>query len=153
MNTRSRSLIGASALVMAGLVAPEARSQSFTGQGFLPGGTQSAAARSSADGSVVVGSSGGNRAFLWTRAGGMVDLGALGGGTTAYAADVSDDGSVVVGTSYAPEGPRVFRWTVAGGIPERVPFLPPPGSDGLDPDQRQRRQPGWLDDCRHGQAQ
>jgi probable HAF family extracellular repeat protein len=116
MNARSRVLMAAPALVMAGLVAPEARSQSFTGLGFLPGGTQSAAVRVCGDGSVVVGSSGANRAFLWTRAGGMVDLGTLGGGTTAYASDVSDDGSVVVGTSYAPEGPRVFRWTVAGGM-------------------------------------
>jgi len=101
---------------MIGLAAPEARSQSFTGLGFLPGGTQSAAVHASADGSVVVGSSGSYRAFLWTRAGGMVDLGMLPGATTAYSTDVSDDGSVVVGTVYATEGVRAFRWTSAGGM-------------------------------------
>jgi probable HAF family extracellular repeat protein len=116
MNARHRVLIIGPALVMSGLLAPDAQSQSFTGLGFLPGGTQSAASRVSGDGSVVVGSSGSYRAFLWTRPGGMVDLGMLAGGTTSYAADVSDDGSVVVGTCYAPEGPRAFRWTSAGGM-------------------------------------
>jgi len=116
MNARRLALLVAPALVLIGLAAPEARSQSFTGLGVLPGGTQSAAARVSGDGSVVVGSSGSYRAFLWTRAGGMVDLGMLPGATTAYSTDVSDDGSVVVGTVYATEGVRAFRWTFAGGM-------------------------------------
>ena len=116
MNTRRLVLLVAPVLVLIGLAAPEARSQSFTGLGFLPGGTQSAAARVSGDGSVVVGSSGSYRAFLWTRAGGMVDLGMLPGATTAYSTGVSVDGSVVVGTVYATEGVRAFRWTFAGGM-------------------------------------
>jgi probable HAF family extracellular repeat protein len=112
MNARHRVLIVAPALLTIGLVAPEIRSQSFTGLGFLPGGMQSTASRVCGDGSVVVGSSGGNRAFLWTRAGGMIDLGTL-GGTMAYASDVSDDGSVVVGMGDSPAGPRAFLWTYA----------------------------------------
>jgi probable HAF family extracellular repeat protein len=116
MNARPLALIVAPALLMSGLAAPEAQSQTFTGLGFLPGGAQSAAVRASADGSVVVGSSGSYRAFLWTRAGGMVDLGMLPGATTAYSTDVSDDGLVVVGAVYATEGPRAFRWTSAGGM-------------------------------------
>jgi len=116
MNASRLALLVATTLVMTDLAAPEARSQSFTGLGFLPGGTQSSSARASADGSVVVGSSGSYRAFRWTRAGGMVDLGMLPGATTAYSTDVSDDGSVVVGTVYATEGARAFRWTSAGGM-------------------------------------
>jgi probable HAF family extracellular repeat protein len=116
MNVRRLALLAPPALVMFGLAAPDTRSQSFTGLGFLPGGTQSSAVRTSADGSVVVGSSGSYRAFLWTRAGGMVELGMLPGATTAYSTDVSDDGSVVVGTVYATEGVRAFRWTSAGGM-------------------------------------
>jgi len=98
------------------LAVPVAHAQSFSGLGFLPGGTQSTASRVSRDGSVIVGTANGNRAFRWTSAGGMVNLGTLPDGTDSFASDVSDDGSVVIGTCYTSAGARAFRWTSAGGM-------------------------------------
>jgi probable HAF family extracellular repeat protein len=73
----------------------------------------------SADGSVVVGSSyaaGEYRAFRWTAAGGMEDLGTLGGGES-WAYGVSADGAVVVGWARnAAVQDRAFRWTASGGM-------------------------------------
>jgi probable HAF family extracellular repeat protein len=88
--------------------------------GTLPGGCCSSAFGVSADGSVVVGvawnDAGDRRAFRWTEASGMQDLGTLGGGESA-ALGVSADGSVVVGWAYNAEGyQRAFRWTAAGGM-------------------------------------
>jgi probable HAF family extracellular repeat protein len=69
----------------------------------------------SADGSVVVGISGG-RAFRWTAARGMQDLGTL-GGYLSVAHGVSADGSVVVGEAQNAAGQRrAFRWTAARGM-------------------------------------
>jgi len=87
--------------------------------GTLPGGFWSDAYGVSADGSVVVGwaySVGQYRAFRWTAAGGMQDLGTLGGwGSAAYG--VSADGSVVVGEAQNAAGHgRAFRWTPVGGM-------------------------------------
>jgi probable HAF family extracellular repeat protein len=93
---------------------------SFGGLGFLPGGTGSEALHISADGAVVVGrgSSGfGERAFRWTAAAGLEELGDLPGGLTssrAYA--VSDDGSVVVGESSSASGWEAYRWTPGAGM-------------------------------------
>jgi probable HAF family extracellular repeat protein len=75
--------------------------------GTLPGGNWSAATGVSADGSVVVGvarnAAWQQRAFRWTAARGMQDLGTLGGsGSVAYG--VSADGSVVVGWAQNAEG-------------------------------------------------
>jgi probable HAF family extracellular repeat protein len=94
------------------------------GLGHLPGlDLQSSALGVSADGSVVVGVSGGfprTEAFRWTAQGGMVGLGDLPGGDfRSSALGVSADGKVVVGygypssTSYDPEA---FRWTEAEGM-------------------------------------
>jgi probable HAF family extracellular repeat protein len=75
----------------------------------------------SADGSVVVGraanAAGQYRAFRWTEAGGMQDLGTLPGGCCSSAYGVSADGSVVVGWARNAAGQyRAFRWTEAGGM-------------------------------------
>jgi len=75
----------------------------------------------SGDGNVVVGqaytAAGIPRAFRWTAANGMQDLGDLGGGD-AVAYDANADGSIVVGRSSDAQGNYFhgFRWTVAGGM-------------------------------------
>jgi probable HAF family extracellular repeat protein len=61
-------------------------------------------------------SAGWYRAFRWTEAGGMEDLGTLPGGTSSEAFGVSADGSIVVGSSDAGGVYRAFRWTEAGGM-------------------------------------
>jgi probable HAF family extracellular repeat protein len=88
--------------------------------GTLPGGDESRAFGVSADGSVVVGwaedAAGQTRAFRWTAARGMQDLGTL-GGSKSVAFGVSADGSVVVGWAENATGQRrAFRWTAARGM-------------------------------------
>jgi probable HAF family extracellular repeat protein len=85
------------------------------------GGWESEADGVSADGSVVVGwarnAAGYRRAFRWTAARGMQDLGTLPGGGGSEATAVSADGSVVVGYAYDAAGQtRAFRWTAARGM-------------------------------------
>ena len=77
--------------------------------GELPGGGNVLAHEVSADGSVIVGESGG-RAFRWTIAGGMQSLG------DGRAEGVSADGQVIVGTLFTPAGNEAFRWTSTGGM-------------------------------------
>lgn len=84
-----------------------------------PSASSSAEAASS-DGSVVVGDSrdglGRRRAFRWTAASGMQDLGTL-GGAESRAYGVSADGALVVGESDRASGsPHAFVWTAAGGM-------------------------------------
>lgn len=70
------------------------------------------------DGSVVVGATfqgGLVRAFRWTQATGLTDLGgAPGEGTVPHGA--SADGSVIVGYRDAGTGRRAFRWTATDGM-------------------------------------
>jgi uncharacterized membrane protein len=98
----------------------------------------------SSDGSVIVGHGAGTRAFRWTQAGGVVDLGVLPGHSHSMATAVSADGKVVVGisspdfisTAFPNPGPfydhttaRAFRWTQATGMRDLNTLLPPSGVD------------------------
>jgi probable HAF family extracellular repeat protein len=85
------------------------------------GGSLSEAWGVSADGSVVVGTAlnaaGKWRAFRWTAARGMQDLGTLGGNYYSGTDAVSADGSVVVGGADNAAGQHsAFRWTAAEGM-------------------------------------
>lgn len=100
-------------------------SQSLTWLGSL-GGLNGEGLDVSDDGSVVVGytqiPNGPNfdfRAFRWTAADGMQDLGTLGLGVQSWGTGVSADGSVVVGYSELVPGDTLihaFRWTSWGGM-------------------------------------
>ena len=121
-------------------------SDGLVGLGDLPtGGDQSQAVDVSADGSVVVGwglvdtappealwESLAFRAFRWTEAGGMVDLGSPAPGLNSRARAVSPDGSVVVGDITDDLGNwSLFRWTEdtgllnLGDMPSGLGFLYP----------------------------
>jgi probable HAF family extracellular repeat protein len=85
----------------------------MTGLGVLPGELRSAAFGVSADGAVVVGSSGGSdpdQAFRW--AGGVMSgIGFLPGGAYSYASAVSADGATIVGQSKNASGAyEAFQW-------------------------------------------
>jgi probable HAF family extracellular repeat protein len=56
------------------------------------------------------------RAFRWTEAGGLQDIGTLPGFVGGYAYGVSADGAVVVGYALqsARDNWRAFRWTAFG---------------------------------------
>ena len=63
-------------------------------------------------------SAAGQRAFRWSAATGMTDLGKLAGGTGNFsiALGVSANGLVVVGNSDSTPGTQAFMWTAAGGM-------------------------------------
>jgi probable HAF family extracellular repeat protein len=89
----------------------------------LPAGFTFAEGRAvSADGGVVVGTlsdfSSDRRAFRWTSAGGVVDLGTLNDGPTSFGLGVSGDGLVVVGEARDGDSGRMraFRWTDGAGM-------------------------------------
>lgn len=107
-------------------VAAPASAQSFTGLGYLPGGSDSNI-WISADGSAAAGYCGtpsGHRAVRWTPGGGMVSLSTLLGDTYSFGYGASGDGSVIVGYSGAIGGSdSAFRWTEAGGL-EDLGVLP-----------------------------
>jgi hypothetical protein len=109
-------------LVIAALCASAVRSAGFVGLGHLPGIADSLARAVSDDSTVVVGSVfdcgprdcsiGVGKAFRWTEADGMVDLGYLPGGTVSDSNGISADGKVIVGAS----GLQAYRWTEVGGM-------------------------------------
>jgi probable HAF family extracellular repeat protein len=93
------------------------------GLGDLPKGDYwSEAYSASSDGSVVVGqgsvANNGVRAFRWTAAKGMVDLGVVARKKYSAAWGCSADGSVVVGESFSARGKDevAFRWTADKGM-------------------------------------
>jgi probable HAF family extracellular repeat protein len=95
----------------------------ISGLGFLPGAGHSWARAVSSDGLVTVGESGndagsgGNEAFRWTSAAGMVGLGDLPGGEfSSDARAVSADGNVVVGRSSVTGRAKAFVWDAANGM-------------------------------------
>jgi probable HAF family extracellular repeat protein len=103
-------------------VAGAARAASFEGLGMLDGGADSEAVAVSADGSVVVGTSGtasGQQAFRWTADGGMVPVPIPAGLTSTWGTDVSADGSIVLGqgrqSASPPFGYEGFRWSIISG--------------------------------------
>lgn len=99
------------------------RSGIRTDLGFLPGHDRSEALAASADGACIVGyseltsSANSQRAFRWTAAGGMVDLGVAGDALRSSATGVSDDGATVsinqAGGS-ATSGAAI--WSMTGGL-------------------------------------
>ncbi|MBE3068630.1 MAG: PEP-CTERM sorting domain-containing protein, partial [Planctomycetes bacterium] len=119
-------LVGVAVMVAwAGVAAAsEIKPHSFIGLGFVPGGSDPSEARAvSADGSVVVGSSGspdGQRAFVWTLSEGMVALPVPTGQLWTWANDVSADGLYVVGDAGSSFGLAAgwegIRWQVGGDL-------------------------------------
>ncbi len=96
---------------------------SITDLNVLSGGspTYSYTTGISADGNVVTGyssSAAGQRAFRWTAAGGMQNLGVLSGFSLRSSGQaLSADGSVIAGVSTgANNTARAFRWTAATGM-------------------------------------
>ena len=117
VHSRFNALLSACVL---SLIATAGWSQSLTWLGTLPGYDRSSEAWGVSNNGVVVGraynAAGQYRAFRWTAAGGMQDLGTL-GGDSSRALGVSAGGSVVVGWAENAEGQkRAFRWTAAGGM-------------------------------------
>ncbi len=123
----SAAAVSADGSVVAGTSQGPSASQAFVwtpgaglqGLGFLPGHARSAALRVSADGTAVLGQScmadGSDcRAFVWSAANGLADLGPLSIGSGGL---ISSDGSVVAGNFCAiGENCRAVRWTRAGGM-------------------------------------
>jgi probable HAF family extracellular repeat protein len=86
--------------------------------GLVPGNYYSMAEGISADGTVITGlsdNSFGFRAFRWTAAGGMVDLGWQNGWPT-QGWNISGDGNTVVGYGGSVNGSLCNRWTQGTGI-------------------------------------
>jgi len=87
---------------------------------FLSGGSENEAYAINDAGMIagVSGSTNGNRAVAWTKAGGVytpADLGVLAGDTSSMAVNVNNSGTVV-GRSNGTGGYRGFVWTAASGM-------------------------------------
>jgi len=112
-------------VVLIALFTTAAEGARFVPLGQLAGSSNSQAQDISADGTIVVGTHSGSKAFRWTQATGIVYLGdGPFAGTsfpTNYANAISGDGTVIVG-SYAA---GAFKWTEAGGVEALPPRLNP----------------------------
>lgn len=105
------------------LMAGSAEASSFSGLGFLEGGTKTLGTNISGDGSTVIGwgnnaTTGASEAFYWTADSGITPLGYLANNTTtSYANAVSRDGSAIVGMSANTSGTwQAYKWTPSTGI-------------------------------------
>jgi probable HAF family extracellular repeat protein len=100
------------------------------------GGNISYANAINASGAVVgssVTSAGETRAFRWTLAGGMVNLGALPGDEGSIATDIDNQGRVL-GVSFSGVTSHPVTWDATGVIhPLMLPFTVPAGFDAVDP--------------------
>ena len=98
----------------------------------------------------------GTRAFLWTRNGGMEDLGTLPGGDFSRALAINEPGDIV-GTSGSPLGARATLWPRGGGIQD-LNALIPAGNDFVLTQAVNINNPGTIlaighdDDGRGGSA-
>lgn len=115
--------------------------QSITPLGTLAGFDTSYPAAISPDGTTIVGraellsSSGSSpiatRAFRWTTAGGMQDLGTFSDTPTSVSATAVANDGTIVGTARIdgafPSGSRAFRWTPSAGL------QPLTGAEGMSP--------------------
>lgn len=121
---------GAAFVIGSGLAAGVASAQSFSGMGFMAGGTESYA-RAVSDNGVAAGygfippengPTTGFRAFGWMDGGGMVNLGTLPNGQWSAARSISNDGSVIVGWSGTATNDRAILYT--GGVMTDLGVLP-----------------------------
>jgi probable HAF family extracellular repeat protein len=117
----NRYLIALAAGVLAVPVPARLLAAEFIPLGDLPTGNfNSAAARVSADGKVVVGTgwiTTGIETFRWTREGSMTSLGDLPGGfVQSSPTAISADGSVIAGVGNTAAGPQAYLWTAATGM-------------------------------------
>jgi probable HAF family extracellular repeat protein len=102
--------------------------------GALPGGNSAVAYATNADGSVIVGYSGGGAAYVafrWTPASGMTSLGLFPGLQYGEAYAVSGDGDIVAGTDWIDQTGHPWIWTAHLGKIDIEAYL---SSVGLYPD-------------------
>ncbi|MFN0010685.1 MAG: hypothetical protein ACKVS8_03475 [Phycisphaerales bacterium] len=111
------------ALSVAAAAALAHAAPTFTNLGVLPSATATSFAHAiNADGTVVagygdVGSFGATRAFRWTQAGGMIDLGVFNGGSIFQAFGISGNGGLIAGFANQQfVGPRAVQWTAGSGV-------------------------------------
>ena len=115
--------------------------QGMVGLGTLPAHVDSLATDVSGDGSVVAGYAGRpgadnpgelRRAWRWTAAAGITDLGALPGHLESWATAISADGSLIVGTSFGVGESAAFLWDQNNGIRSLADVLAGLGVDTTD---------------------
>lgn len=119
-----RSLCGSCAAAVMTMAAPVAHAQpELIALGLLPGGEYAGVGALSADGQAVAGTGddggSGFRAFRWTSAGSLQNLGVLDPSSFgAQGLGISGDGSVVAGVAFVGflNVSQAFRWTAVAGM-------------------------------------